>query len=926
MTRQSSTRTPLPRLGLALGLATLTACGGGGGDDDGDDTVGFNVQSLSGSVRAPGGTALPGVMVTAAGMTVTTNAMGDFFLPSLGMIPGGSLGVEFDGTTATIAGNFPTLDVQVELEPGQETITLPQIITLPDLAGIDSGIQTVTVDAGTGATVDAIAVTAGAGSDIQLAAPAGTIITIDGITAATDVDINVTPVPPTEVPMPLPEGLLGSSFVTIQPADGDFDNGGTGLDLTLPNTLGLPEGTPVDIWSFDHEDAQWVNRSEETGLQGTVDALGSVLAPGTVTEGGWHTAAIDVDPACATTLEGQVVDLENVGVPGATIVLGTGQFGSTDQDGNFSIPSVPAYDVAALAAADSVCLPAPITYTVSLPPAFGSATSGTLTLDADQVQTGGVTALPDTGIPAGTTGTLLGMLIGELNPGQSIMLVPDSGGTTFMVAPQENGSFVQSGLVPDTYTVSYLFLGAEEPTTAMVAVVANQIATVNLQDVRGLAGETIEVLVLEQSADEFTDPDPISNSLVLLIGTDPGSVGGLLATTNAEGIATFQDVTGPFTVTASSDIALQGSVLRAATTVVGIEPTGSTIGIFVTPQFDFPVFTNDSTLSGTVSNLPDLQGNDFFQVNVAGSNLTGLADGFSTQITVDSTTGEFSQAVPSGIDFDLVLVHRGPDPTSPILSTIFAPNVAGASVGETATQDFDFTAAVAWDQPADVTFANEIVGENVDVSIDVVDATNRIAYMFDDLFLESAMPFTTSFPDLTNPAFDGLSLNLGFDQVEEQGNNSARCNLILDANPASLNIDFGTMPSFNSLSDGDSFTLQEFEGLNIDFNEGAGPFPTGLTTLLFGSDGFSGIPPEGIDFSLWQVLIPGGVTNVTLPATPLPLFGEGQGLISDLSNTRFSTTFDFNEFFGADVGQGLVDLVTNADDCSRGQTIELTLQ
>ena len=68
-----------------------------------------------------------------------------------------------------------------------------------------------------------------------------------------------------------------SSYVTIQPAAAEFDTGAagdaTGLSVVLPNDRGLPVGTAVDIWSFDHDQTQI--RSTVSGMDGRARSMRS---------------------------------------------------------------------------------------------------------------------------------------------------------------------------------------------------------------------------------------------------------------------------------------------------------------------------------------------------------------------------------------------------------------------------------------------------------------------------------------------------------------------------------------------------------------------------------------------------------------------------------------------------------------------------
>ena len=199
---------------VLLIVAVFAGCGGGGGLPIAVpapiESAQTNQRSLSGTVLQFGGTGLPGVTVTVGNpTTATTDANGNFIILDP---PAGSVDVEIDGTTASVPGStFPILHVTVDVAATGDTQIQP--ITLPDLSNPASANGTVMTDpGGSGATVGEVVVTAPS-LDIQVTVPDATIITIGGAPATGSVNLNVTPVPAADVPMPLspPGGPVDAS-------------------------------------------------------------------------------------------------------------------------------------------------------------------------------------------------------------------------------------------------------------------------------------------------------------------------------------------------------------------------------------------------------------------------------------------------------------------------------------------------------------------------------------------------------------------------------------------------------------------------------------------------------------------------------------------------------------------------------------------
>ena len=622
---------------------------------------------------------------------------------------------------------------------------------------------------------------------------------------------------------------------------------------------------------------------------------------------------------CATVFTGHVEDAAS-GDPivGASIALSTGQFGTTDMNGDFTINSVPAYDAAALAADPLNCSAADLGYEIVVPPSYGSLTTGPLTVPAASIMTGMTTTLADVTFTVPTTGTLAGLITGDLNPGE-LVVITDSQQATSTVAVQANGSFVQSGLAAGDYSASYLFAGSPTPTSVPFSITANSITAINIQFVRGQGAEDISVLVLMDDDNEATPMTPADMAQVLLVGTDEGSSGGLLAATDSNGIAEFADVTGPFTVTVVKDVFDQGDSIRFATSLIDINPSGSTIGVFINAENDNGFFVLDATLSGTVSNMPTLAGTESLEVFVEETNFGGDS-GFSSSATVNPSDGTYSLSIPSGIDFDLNLVHADfQAASSPIIASMVLGGVSGTTPAGTVVQDWDFgsSALIAWDQPTPVSFSNlDASLTDIDVCADVFSTSGGVLYFYPIYSGPAASLTSINLPDLTDPNLAGLDIGIFAETQEGKSTMEYQeCEFFPSTQPTSLAFDFITLPAPIAPADQAAYTLAEWEALTVNYTEGtSAQGSNGLNWYAFEGDSFAG-QEGGIEATCWSILVPAGTTSFALPRSPLPLFSEGDFIVAEFEQIRFAgTTFSYNSFFDGTLEQNLTDLRANTTE------------
>ncbi len=874
----------------------LASCGGDGGG--GGVT---QMASLAGTVKDPNGAGIPGVGVSVSGPTTlvtvstVTDANGNFIVldPPLGMDE-----VHFDGSTATVPGTFAPLGIPITIGTGENN--LPQAIVLPDL---DQGATAaVSVDAAGMTTADTDVMF---DMETVLNIPTGVTILLDGAPAVGSVDVNMTPVPPENVPMPLPGALNPSSFVTIQPANASFN---PALSITLPNSDDLPVGTMVDIWSFDHGEGTWVNRSEETGNQGVVTDLGgflAIVADNVITEGGWHSGTTPVDPECATTIAGRVVDLSDNPVPDVLVSLSTGQFGSTLDDGTFSIPNVPAYDASLL---PEICMAVDVEIHYLAPVAFGAVAHQDL-IAAGTIVTGGITDLGDVPLAVVEKGSLVGLVSenGAGLPGTVRITGPAPLTDVQEVQSSAQGTFFVACLEPGDYTAEFDFDSGTA--TVDLTVTAHRTTVINVIP-EPASGSQVNVLVVA-FGEGNTEEVPIPGARVTLQTSSQSGLG----LTNAQGIASFNGFTGPFTVTAQMETNVGGFMQRLAMSLVGVNPPGTPVTIGV-PFFEgAPAnVALDATLMGTVTNIPT---GGIPMVEVSSNQVPGGFLGFA----FPDGTGAYSLGIPSGVQLDASALAPGGT-----LGAVIETGIS-AGAGQTITRDFNFngTSFCPFDNAVNVTYTNPPTGA------DVFGFAGLVLRGAGDLFFPAidttsmgSPPATIMLPDLSDAKISGLAkiLEIGaeIDDPVNFDTNVIVCDTILGTStPTALQVTFVGSPTV--VQPPNMATLNcsqpdclDLEGEIFSFTLGSA-HPTlseGYNVVDIDGDGPGGLTTQ------WDIWLPSTFTSVGLPkiSPDMPMFFSGEYDL-DVEVTRFdSPGFNFVTFFDANVAQKIRDLKDTSPFCS----------
>lgn len=224
--------------------------------------------SISGVVLDNQDTPLPGVTVRVDGTTrqALSDAQGRFKIDA---VPVGPVHLIADGSTTTVAGEWPSLSYNLVTVAGVDNpLSAPiYLVKLDTERAVYVGVedQEITLPEVPG---------------FKLEVAAGSVTFPDG---KKEGYLSVTPVNANKIPMPPPNAMQPQFIVTIQPHGAKFD---PPAKLTLPNVDAHLPGAEVEMYSYDHDLEEFVT----IGL-GTVTRDGSLIVsnPGIgVIKAGWH--------------------------------------------------------------------------------------------------------------------------------------------------------------------------------------------------------------------------------------------------------------------------------------------------------------------------------------------------------------------------------------------------------------------------------------------------------------------------------------------------------------------------------------------------------------------------------------------------------------------------------------------------------------
>ncbi len=226
------------------------------------------VTTITGIVLDNQDNPLPGVTIRVDGTTrqAVADAQGQF---TITQAPVGPVHLIVDGSTTTVAGEYPNLSYNIVTVSGVENpLSAPiYMVKLNQQNAKYAGLEDVEV------TLDEV-------PGFKLTVPAGSVTFPDG---SREGWISVTVVNAAKVPMAPPNGMQPQLIVTIQPTGAMFD---PPAPLTLPNVDGHLPGAQVEMYSYDHDLEEFVT----IGL-GTVNRDGTLIESNTgvgVIKAGWH--------------------------------------------------------------------------------------------------------------------------------------------------------------------------------------------------------------------------------------------------------------------------------------------------------------------------------------------------------------------------------------------------------------------------------------------------------------------------------------------------------------------------------------------------------------------------------------------------------------------------------------------------------------
>jgi len=214
---------------------------------------------------------IPGVTLRVEGTTRKTqsDAQGQFVINS---VPVGPVHLVADGSTASVAGEFPNLSYHLVTIAGADNpLSSPiYMVKLNTKEAVYAGKQDVVL------TLEKF-------PGFKLEIPKNSVTFPDG---SREGYVSVTAVNASAVPMAPPNGMQPQFIVTIQPTNTRFD---PPARLSLPNVDGHAPGAQIEMFSYDHDLEEFV----AIGL-GSVSEDGSVIRsnPGVgVVKAGWHCGA-----------------------------------------------------------------------------------------------------------------------------------------------------------------------------------------------------------------------------------------------------------------------------------------------------------------------------------------------------------------------------------------------------------------------------------------------------------------------------------------------------------------------------------------------------------------------------------------------------------------------------------------------------------
>ncbi|MEM7515609.1 MAG: hypothetical protein AAF368_01615, partial [Planctomycetota bacterium] len=560
-------------------------------------------------------------------------------------------------------------------------------------------------------------------------------------------------------------------------------------------------------------------------------------------------------------------------------------------------------------------------YEILLPPTLGSQVLGPFSAARNTNDLG------DLLVDLPQLGSLSGVVRGQpLSPNEEVEIV-SGGGQSWSAPLSLSGGFFAHALPVGDYTASMRFLGRAEPVQIPFAIAPGKVSSAVLQYLSGSGSRLVTVQVFQQNWNRFEPPRDVAGATVELHGGDSLSSQGLTGISDESGVVHFENVEGPFTLTAQADLffPVQLAFRRFATTLLGTEAPDGTVGLLLPPvdQSVRSTFLQDmGELSGIISGIDPPQ------------TLRVLAIGRRNGVRVWSEStpvfpgGGYALDVPVGLELDVTAYATTQGAPFQILGTAHLSSLPDLNAGEVRTRNIDWSSdlRVDWNRPVDFTLSG-LDAESLGVSITAELHNSQGVLVLDSWsgnVAAGGAPSTFLLPDLSEPLPGDLEVWIRATSFEPQFVDSwQECAFQVMGNESAIVIELEQRPRFTQTNFFPSPLLGDSTLPWMAWVPGADPVGTG---------GYDALRLEGFTLGdgpirryQWDFHFPPDTTNFFVPIPVRPMFLQVPEVTAQLSRLRFEgSDFSRDAFFSADlpaVFAGNRDLATREIGMRDGRRI-----
>jgi len=411
--------------------------------------------------------------------------------------------------------------------------------------------------------------------------------------------------------------------------------------------------------------------------------------------------------------------------------------------------------------------------------------------------------------------------------------------------------------------------------------------------------------------------------------------------TDSTGVATFNNISGPFTVTGQYDYPHNGNQYRAAKSIHNIEPPNGQLGLEVgVPDIDAfydqvipPVV--GTMISGTVRNIPNIPTGyslfaHFGQVNDG----LNLSEGGIELVTGNDTAPAdhaftFNAGIGEG-DYKVAAIIRSTAPAGPVteylVGAIHTSVVSTTGAMESSNIDVDFS-----DSDAIFTFTNKsisapnyspsAIAQNIEISNGMAVTNLGEFYMYSYAEFGSSLSLPAAL-DLVEGA-PALAVRAGYELVIESDTNGKESRVPLSSSTMSaVTFDLINPPTISSPIDGSNVAISTAENLNFQWTIAGGGNPDFYLMAMY-DDAGAGVP--GITALEWRHLWPGDSTEISLPSVSLPMIGADTTYSFYMLTEVQDSAFDFDSEFNFDGTNNSIGLENDIASTEAGTAFSINV-